>query len=76
MKGHKPFLWFTDLGFIAYWLITALKLLPAEGLFNDYINPILVAWNWSFLPQLCASFASRLHIGQVHTLNGLRDALQ
>jgi hypothetical protein len=40
----------TDGSFIVYWTITALHLLPPSFLFNDYTNPILVAWNWSFLP--------------------------
>lgn len=40
----------TDIGLIAYWLITLLHLIPTAYLFNDYTNPILVAWNWSFLP--------------------------
>jgi hypothetical protein len=40
----------TDVGFIVYWSITALNLLPAEWLFQDYTNPVLVAWNWSFAP--------------------------
>ena len=40
----------TDVGFIVYWLITALNLLPVEWLFQDYTNPLLVAWNWSFAP--------------------------
>ncbi|MEM7530939.1 MAG: DUF5360 family protein [Chloroflexota bacterium] len=31
-------------------MITYFKLIPAEYLFHDYTNPILVAWNWSFLP--------------------------
>jgi len=40
----------TDLGFIAYWLVTLLHLVPAEYLFNDYADPMMTAWNWSFLP--------------------------
>lgn len=40
----------TDFGFIAYWLIAAFADLPPEYLFKDYENPILTAWNWSFLP--------------------------
>ena len=40
----------TDVAFIVYWLITALNLLPVEWLFQDYTNPLLVAWNWSFAP--------------------------
>jgi Family of unknown function (DUF5360) len=50
MSSLKIFFWFTDLGFIVYWLITALHLIPAQYLFQDYTNPILTAWNWSFLP--------------------------
>ncbi len=40
----------TDIGFLAYWLITALSVLPTAWLFKDYQNIILVAWNWSFAP--------------------------
>jgi hypothetical protein len=50
MRRLKPFFLLTDIGFILYWLITLLHLIPDEYLFNDYNNPILVAWNWSFLP--------------------------
>jgi Family of unknown function (DUF5360) len=50
MKTLKSFFWFTDIAFIVYWLITALHLIPPEFLFQDYTNPILTAWNWSFLP--------------------------
>lgn len=39
-----------DIGFILYWTTTALHLLPPEWLYKDYRDPILVAWNWSFLP--------------------------
>ncbi len=39
-----------DFGFIAYWAITVLGVIPAEHLFKDYENPILQSWNWSFLP--------------------------
>jgi len=40
----------TDIGFIFYWLITALHLIPLEWAFKDYTNPILMDWNWSFFP--------------------------
>lgn len=40
----------TDIGFIAYWVITFFHLIPPDQLFRDYTNPILVHWNWSFLP--------------------------
>lgn len=50
MRLLKPFFLVTDLGFIFYWLITLLGLIPASYLFKDYHDPLLVAWNWSFLP--------------------------
>jgi hypothetical protein len=50
MRSLKPFFLVTDLGFILYWLITLLGLIPAAYLFKDYHNPLLVTWNWSFLP--------------------------
>ncbi|MCI3921127.1 YvaD family protein [Paenibacillus sp. TRM 82003] len=42
--------WVTDVGFIVYWGITAFKMIPPEYLYQDYTNPLLVAWNWSFMP--------------------------
>lgn len=50
MKYLKPIFLIVDIGFITYWLITALHLIPQEYLYNDYTNPILVHWNWSFFP--------------------------
>jgi hypothetical protein len=50
MRSLKFFFLITDIGFILYWLITLLHLIPPEYLFQDYTNPILTAWNWSFLP--------------------------
>lgn len=50
MKKLKIFFLITDIGFIVYWLITLFHLIPQNLLFKDYTNPILVAWNWSFLP--------------------------
>jgi len=46
----KFFFYATDIGFIVYWLVAAFANLPPEYLFKDYDNPIMVAWNWSFLP--------------------------
>jgi Family of unknown function (DUF5360) len=40
----------TDLGFIAYWLVTFMHLLPEAWLYQDYTNPLLVSWNVSFMP--------------------------
>lgn len=50
MHRLPRFFLFTDLGILLYWLITAAKLIPPQYRFNDYASPILVDWNWSFLP--------------------------
>ncbi|TGK43680.1 DUF5360 family protein [Leptospira andrefontaineae] len=49
-KGLNLLFLITDIGFILYWSITLLHVIPKEYLFKDYENPILQAWNWSFLP--------------------------
>src|SRR5687768_4685685 len=46
----KPLMLVTDVGFIAYWLITLAHVIPPDMLFRDYSNPIMIHWNWSFLP--------------------------
>ena len=46
----RVFMLATDIGFISYWLITILHLIPVQFLYRDYQNPLLVAWNYSFLP--------------------------
>ena len=50
MKYLKPFFLITDIGFIIYWIITYFSLIPIDWAFKDYDNPIIIAWNWSFLP--------------------------
>lgn len=50
MRSLKYFFLVVDLGFLAYWVITAFHLIPDEYLYNDYTNRILVNWNWSFFP--------------------------
>ena len=49
-KFLRPLFLVVDLGFIADWAITLAGVIPDEYLFKDYDNPILSAWNWSFLP--------------------------
>ncbi|MFB5649848.1 DUF5360 family protein [Leptospira wolffii] len=49
-KGLRWFFLATDIGFILYWAITLVHAIPEEYFFKDYDNPILSAWNWSFLP--------------------------
>lgn len=54
--GLKVFLLVTDLGFLVYWAITGLHWIPPEWAYQDYTNPLLVSWNWSFFPlDLAAS---------------------
>ncbi|MFN6112864.1 MAG: DUF5360 family protein [Bacteroidota bacterium] len=50
MKTLRYFFLLVDIGFIVYWAITALGLIPLQYLYSDYTNPILVHWNWSFFP--------------------------
>ncbi|MGG3621973.1 YvaD family protein [Bacillus gobiensis] len=50
MERLKYFFLVTDIGFLLYWTITFFGWIPEEYLFKDYHNPILVSWNWSFLP--------------------------
>ncbi|MBA3826585.1 MAG: DUF5360 family protein, partial [Ktedonobacterales bacterium] len=50
----------TDIGFIVYWAITGLHLIPPQYLYHDATNPLLVAWNWSFLPLDLAISATGL----------------
>lgn len=39
----------TDVGFVVYFTVTGLGLIPAEWAFADYANPLMADWNWSFL---------------------------
>jgi hypothetical protein len=67
MKRLKLFFWLVDTGFIAYWLVTLLGVIPAQYLFKDYHDPILMAWNWSFLPlDLVVSFTGLRAIRLAH----------
>ncbi len=50
MKRLKFIFFIVDIGFILYWIITMLHIIPPEFLYNDYNNPLMVDWNWSFLP--------------------------
>lgn len=57
---QKTLMLATDLGFAAYWLVTALGIIPAAYLFKDYHDPFMVSWNWSFLPIDLLASASGL----------------
>ena len=65
MKSLKYLFLLVDIGFILYWLITLLKLIPAEYLYSDYNNHMMVDWNWSFLPlDLFISFTGLMSVHQ------------
>lgn len=49
-KKFKFVLLAIDFGFIFYWTLIALSMIPQELAFQDYTNPIVKAWNWSFFP--------------------------
>jgi len=49
-RGLPAFLLAVDLGFLLYWIVSGLALLPAAWLYKDHDHPILQAWNLSFLP--------------------------
>jgi hypothetical protein len=46
----RIFLLLVDISFLVYWFVTAAGLLPAESLYANYDDPVMVSWNWSFLP--------------------------
>ncbi|PCH58704.1 MAG: hypothetical protein COC19_08260 [SAR86 cluster bacterium] len=55
MNTTKLLLSITEAGMILYWIfasLVALELISVspETMYSDYANPIVVAWNWSFLP--------------------------
>ena len=70
-RGLKTSLLITDIAFLLYWSLTALAAggilnLPPEYLYSDYDNPLVVAWNWSFMPldvilSVCGLGAVALH---------------
>lgn len=57
----------TDVGFIVYWVVTGLHLLPPEWLYRDATNALMVDWNWSFLSLdllVSATGLSALHLAR------------
>ena len=49
LRATKGLMLVTDVGFVFYFAITGLGLIPGEWAFADYANPLMVDWNWSFL---------------------------
>lgn len=47
---QKTIVWVIDIGFIVYWTLIILRVLPPEVMFEGYEKPEVQAWNWSFLP--------------------------
>jgi len=50
MRLRRALLLVTDIGFLAYWSLTLGHVLPPAWLFRDYADPMMQAWNMSFLP--------------------------
>src|SRR4051812_16893854 len=48
--GLRAFMLIIDLGFVLYWSITMANIVPAEWLYAHHDDPMMVAWNWSFMP--------------------------
>jgi hypothetical protein len=72
MKTLKYFFLLVDIGFIFYWTVTALHLIPAELLFKDYSDATMVQWNWSFLPlDIVASVTGLCCLWRWHKQHGL-----
>ncbi|MGW4470693.1 DUF5360 family protein [Nonomuraea sp. NPDC004354] len=49
LRTTKALMLVTDVGFVVYFTVTGLGLIPAEWAFADYANPLMADWNWSFL---------------------------
>ena len=47
---QKTIVWVIDIGFIVYWSLIILRVLPPEVMFEGYEKREVQAWNWSFLP--------------------------
>lgn len=56
----RALLLITDLGFLVYWALSLGKVLPPEWLFRDHADPMMQAWNLSFLPLDLAVSATGL----------------
>ncbi|MBS4100908.1 DUF5360 family protein [Tsukamurella paurometabola] len=50
MRAAKALLLAVDLALAAYWAAIVAGALPEQWRFRDYSNPVVQAWNWSFLP--------------------------
>ncbi|MFE3452205.1 DUF5360 family protein [Nonomuraea sp. NPDC059194] len=49
LRTTKALMLATDVGFVVYFSVTGMGLIPAAWAFADYANPLMADWNWSFL---------------------------
>ncbi|GAA3036336.1 DUF5360 family protein [Streptosporangium longisporum] len=49
LRVTKALMLVTDLGFVVYFTVTGIGLIPPEWAFADYADPLMADWNWSFL---------------------------
>jgi len=73
MNKTKILLTLTEVGMILYWLLAFLLLfkivhIPPEYMYSDYLNPVIIAWNWSFFP-IDIIFAITGLVGRFGTIN-------
>ncbi|MEV0380593.1 DUF5360 family protein [Nonomuraea sp. NPDC050643] len=66
----KALMLVTDLGFVAYFAVTGLGLIPPEWAFADYADPMMADWNWSFL--WIDLLAAATGLGSLHLLRRAR----
>lgn len=63
LSGIKAAMLVTDLGFLLYWSVALLALIPAEYAYKDYDDPVMSDWNYSFLPlDIAASVTGLLSL--------------
>ena len=60
MRALRPIFLVVDIGFVIYWVVSFLGVVPAEFLYANYNDPMMVAWNWSFAPLDLAVSATGL----------------
>ncbi|MDF2706757.1 DUF5360 family protein [Nonomuraea muscovyensis] len=49
LRTTKVLMLITDVGFVVYFGVTGLGLIPPEWAFAGYADPVMADWNWSFL---------------------------
>ncbi len=50
MRAAKALLLAVDVALVSYWAAIIGNAIPEQWRFRDYTNPVVQAWNWSFLP--------------------------